>query len=138
MFSDDFKDDVDFLNSVDLPIYVHKDTYDSRHENIIIQKNKSKFKDIKTIPKTTKVLPEAEELFKQLDDSSFVSNKDERTFIDGFGETKILHCGNIDFASTFKSIEDMANKLIKYKDKYDLSKYKCMYKNGRYIAYFNE
>ena len=149
MFDRDFERERDFLESIDLPVFVHKDTWDSTHEVPVIQKHKSKFKEPKDIIKRDILLPEAQALFELLNESLDEDRTNEDSeYIDGMYNTQILHSGSIQHAKRFKSIEDMANQLSKYPDTLIKgvgrvitgvgrvkSKYYAKYLAGQYVAY---
>ena len=149
MFDRDFEKERDFLESIDFPIFVHKDTWDSTHEFPVIQKHKSKFKKPKDIIKRDILLPEAQALFELLNESLDEDRTNEDSeYIDGMYNSQILHSGAIQHAKRFKSIEDMANQLSKYPDTLIKgvgrviqgfgrvkSKYYAKYLTGGYVAY---
>ena len=115
MFNRDFDEEREFLEKIDLPIFIHKNTWDSVHEVPIIQKHKSNFQNLKDIPAKDFILPEAQALYKSLlsslqNDYSY----SESEYIDGLYGKNILHSRNIEYALKFKNIEDMANQLSVY------------------------
>ncbi len=112
------------------------------HEYPVIQKNKTKFKDITSVPNDEILLPEAKELFDNLLNSAkirmhfFNDYKDNLQYIKNIDDD-ILYSNNVDDAIEFKTLTEIANKLVKFEMKYNIYKFKCIKNNNnKFIVYF--